>query len=84
MGHGRSFIPSNKFAAAEDGIRRIVWMPRELKEAVGERLNATARELYGIEDFTSLIADERVSTVEGLLEFLKEVRHPVLDMEPLL
>ena len=84
MGHGRSFIPSKKFAAAEDGIRRIVWMPRELKEAVGERLNATARELYGIEDFTSLIADERVSTVEGLLEFLKEVRHPVLDMEPLL
>ena len=51
---------------------------------MGERLNATARELYGIEDFTSLIADERVSTVEGLLEFLKEVRHPVLDMEPLL
>ena len=31
MGHGRSFIPSKKFAAAEDGIRRIVWMPRELK-----------------------------------------------------
>ena len=31
MGHGRHFISSKKFIAAEGGIERIVWMPKELK-----------------------------------------------------
>ena len=48
MGHGRHFIGSKKFAAAEGGIARIVWMPKELKDDVAGRLNATAKELYGI------------------------------------
>ena len=85
MGHGRHFISSKKFIAAEGGIERIVWMPKELKEDVAERLNKTAKELYGIENFTDLIADETV-TVDGeeLLNWLTEKNHPVLGMEPLL
>ena len=42
MGHGRHFISSKKFIAAEGGIERIVWMPKELKDDVAERLNKTA------------------------------------------
>ena len=38
MGHGKHFISSKKFMKAEGGIERIVWMPKELKETVAERL----------------------------------------------
>ena len=62
MGHGRHFISSKKFIHAEGGIERIVWMPKELKDDVGERLNKTAKELYGIDNFTDMIADETICT----------------------
>ena len=85
MGHGRHFISSKKFIAAEGGIERIVWMPKELKDDVAERLNKTAQELYGIENFTDLVADETITTDgEELLNWLTEKNHPVLGMEPLL
>ena len=85
MGHGRHFISSKKFISAEGGIERIVWMPKELKDDVAERLNKTAQELYGIENFTDLVADETVTTDgEELLAWLTEKNHPVLGMESLL
>ncbi len=85
MGHGRHFIASKKFVAAEGGIERIVWMPKELKDDVAERLNKTAFELYGIENFVDLIADETItSDCEELLAWLTEKNHPVLGMEPLM
>ena len=85
MGHGRHFISSKKFIHAEGGIERIVWMPKELKDDVGERLNKTAKELYGIENFTDMIADETICTdCDALYEFLQEKNHPVLAMEPLM
>ncbi|MDR1589474.1 MAG: CO dehydrogenase/CO-methylating acetyl-CoA synthase complex subunit beta [Oscillospiraceae bacterium] len=84
MGHGKHFIASKKFLKAEGGITRIVWMPKALKDIVHDRLNETARELYGIDDFCSMVADESVSEdPETLLEFLSEKGHPVLAMEPL-
>ena len=85
MGHGRHFISSKKFVAAEGGIERIVWMPKELKDDVGERLNKTAMELYGIENFVDMVADETVTTdCEELLNWLTEKGHPVLGLEPLM
>ena len=85
MGHGRHFISSKKFIHAEGGIERIVWMPKELKDDVGERLNKTAKELYGIENFTDMVADETITTdCEELLNWLTEKGHPVLNMEPLM
>ena len=85
MGHGRHFISSKKFIAAEVGIERIVWMPKELKDDVAERLNKTAKELYGIDNFTDMVADETVTTdCEELLNWLPEKGHPVLGMEPLM
>ena len=84
MGHGKQFISSKKFIAAEGGPGRIVWMPKELKDQVRERLNATAKELYDVDDFTDMIADETVCTEdpEELMNFLAEKGHPVLSMEP--
>ena len=85
MGHGRHFISSKKFIAAEGGIERIVWMPKELKDDVAERLNKTAFELYGIENFVDMIADETITEDgEELLAWLTEKNHPVLGMESLL
>ncbi len=85
MGHGRHFISSKKFIAAEGGIERIVWMPKELKDDMAEKLNKTAFELYGIENFVDMVADETITTDgEELLNWLTEKNHPVLAMEPLL
>ncbi|MCD7765716.1 MAG: CO dehydrogenase/CO-methylating acetyl-CoA synthase complex subunit beta [Lachnospiraceae bacterium] len=86
MGHGKHFISSKKFMKAEGGIARIVWMPKDLKDQVAERLNETAKELYGIDNFTDMIADETVVSddPEALLEFLTEKGHPALGMEPMM
>ena len=76
MGHGRHFIASKKFCSAEGGIKRIVWMPKELKDDVGDRLNAAAKELYGIENFVDFIADENVTCdCEELYGWLSEKGH---------
>ena len=84
MGHGKHFIASKKFIAAEGGPGRIVWLPKDLKEQMREKLDATAKELYDVDNFTDMIADETVCTddPEQLLAFLSEVGHPVLSMEP--
>jgi len=85
MGHGRHFIASKKFCSAEGGTQRIVWMPKELKDDVGERLNKTAKELYGIDNFVDYIADETITTdCEELYNWLTEKNHPVLNLEPLM
>ena len=85
MGHGRHFIASKKFVAAEGGIERIVWMPKELKDSVAERLNRTAKEMFGAENFTDMICDETIATdAEGVLSFLTEKGHPALGMDPIM
>jgi acetyl-CoA synthase len=85
MGHGKNFIASKKFLKAEGGPARLVWMPKALKDLVGDKLNATAKELYGIDDFVTKIGDETITEdAEELLNYLSEKGHPVLEMEPLL
>ena len=85
MGHGKHFISSKKFMKAEGGIERIVWMPKELKDTVAERLNKTAKELYGIDNFTDMVGDETIATdPETLVAFLTEKNHPALAMEPMM
>lgn len=85
MGHGRHFISSKKFISAEGGVQRIVWMPKELKDDVAAKLNRTAKELYGIDNFADMICDETISTdSEGVLAFLEEKGHPALSMDPIM
>ena len=60
-------------------------MTKELKDDVAARLNKTAKELYGIENFTDMIADETITAdPEELLNWLTAQGHPVLGLEPLL
>ncbi|MBR2739128.1 MAG: CO dehydrogenase/CO-methylating acetyl-CoA synthase complex subunit beta [Oscillospiraceae bacterium] len=85
MGHGRHFIASKKFISAEGGTARIVWMPKELKEDLRTRLNKTAKETLGIDDFVDMIGDETICTdPEELLAFLTEKGHPALSMDPIM
>ena len=85
MGHGKHFIASKKFMKAEGGVARIVWMPKELKDQVHDNLNKTAKELYGIDDFCSMIGDETIATdPEELVAFLTEKGHPALGMDPMM
>ena len=59
-------------------------MPKDLKDQVREKLDAVALEMYGVENFTDMIADETIcqEDPEALLAYLSEVGHPVLGMEP--
>ncbi len=85
MGHGRHFIASKKFISAEGGLARIVWMPKELKDDVAARLNKTAKELYGIDNFADMICDESIATEsEAVCAFLAEKGHPALAMDALM
>lgn len=86
MGHGKHYIASKKFIKAEGGVKRLVWLPSELKEQIRSKLDATAKELYDIDNFTDMVADETTCGTgdpEELLAFLGEVEHPVLEMEPI-
>jgi len=83
IGIGKLYISSRKFISAEGGIERVVWMTKQLKEEVGERLKARLREM-GKEDFFDKIAtEEDAETPEQLVEFLTKVEHPALAMPSL-
>ncbi len=85
MGHGRHFISSKKFIAAEGGLERIVWMAKELKDDVAAKLNKTAKEMYGIDNFTDMVCDETIAVdSEGVMNFLTEKNHPALGLDPLM
>ena len=85
MGHGRNFVASKKFIRAEGGLERIVWMTKELKDDLAPKINKTAKELYGIDNFCDMIADETVTTdPEELVAFLTEKGHPVLNLDPIM
>jgi acetyl-CoA synthase len=85
MGHGRFLIGSKKFMSAEGGLSRIVWMPKELKDDVAERLNKAVFEMTGIENFADMVCDETIATdSEAVLEFLESKNHPALAMDPIM
>jgi acetyl-CoA synthase len=50
------------------------------------RLDVTAKEIYGIDGFTDMIADETIceEDTDALMAHLNKVGHPVLKMEPLM
>lgn len=85
IGHSKHYINSKKFIAAEGGIRRIVWMPKMLKEEIMEAFIKRADELeLGGQDFLAKIADETTATTEEeVLEFITQNKHPVTALEPM-
>ncbi|MFH1594277.1 MAG: LAGLIDADG family homing endonuclease [Candidatus Omnitrophota bacterium] len=84
MGVGRLYIISKKFISADGGLKRLVWMPKELKSALGDRLKKRCADL-GMPDLFDKIADETNATEsEALVKYLTEKGHPAITMEPLM
>jgi len=84
LGVGRLYIVSRKFISAEGGLKRVVWMPKELKEALSDKIKERAKET-GESDLFDKIADETIATdAAGLLIYLNKVGHPALRMPALL
>jgi acetyl-CoA synthase len=84
LGVGRMYVLSHKFISADGGLKRLVWIPKELKEYYGERFKARAAE-EGMPDLLDKIADEtQATTGEELLAYLSKVGHPALEMESLI
>lgn len=83
LGVGKLYLTSEKFISAEGGIKRLVWMPSELKEEIKERLQKRLEEIGMPELFDKIATEKDATTSEELLEFLQRVGHPALEMEPI-
>ena len=83
VGHSKLYILSAKFISADGGILRLVWMPKGLKETLGDRINKRGDEM-GVSNLVDRIADETVGTTEDeILPFLQEKEHPALTLDPI-
>ena len=84
LGVGKLYLISKKFISAEGGLKRVVWLPKELKEILADKLKKRVTDL-GDPGLVDKIADETIAiTSEELIAFLHKVKHPVLEMEPLI
>lgn len=84
IGISKYFIGSKKFILADGGLKRLVWMPKQLKEEILGLLQVRSGEME-IPDFIDKIAtEENATTEEEVFEWITKVNHPVLGMEPLM
>ena len=82
-GIGVNFITSPKFLFADGGLKRIVWMTKNLKERIAEDFKQRCED-EGVLDLIDKIADETVAEdSEKLMEHLEKVGHPALTMDPM-
>ncbi|MDR3279333.1 MAG: CO dehydrogenase/CO-methylating acetyl-CoA synthase complex subunit beta [Synergistaceae bacterium] len=80
MGVGKVFLTSRKFLFAEGGYARLVWMPKELKDALREDMEKRFEE-QKLEGFFDKIADETMATTaEEVRAFMEKNNHPALTM----
>lgn len=80
LGIARQYITSRKFILAEGGLKRLVWMPKELKELLRDKLEKLCQDIdtAGVID---KIADETIAVnLDELLDFLQKAQHPALEM----
>ena len=84
VGHAKFNVVQRKFVAGDGGLKRLVWMPKSLKEELKEGLMRRGEEI-GMPDFIDRIADETVGiTEEEIMPFLQEKQHPALSMDPII
>ena len=84
MGIGKYYLTSPKFIKAEGGIKRIVWISKNLKGEMREELSKVCQR-EGTPDLLDSIADGSIATtIEELVPFLEQRHHPALGMESLL
>jgi CO dehydrogenase/acetyl-CoA synthase delta subunit len=81
MGCGKVFLTSRKFLGAEGGFKRLVWMPKELKELLKDDLAKRFTE-QGAPNLMDQIADETIATESSAIRaHMEKVGHPALSMD---
>jgi len=84
VGHSKYNVTQRKFIVGDGGFKRLIWMPKMLKEELHDRLVKRSEEI-GIPNFYEMIADETIGvTEEEIYPFLEEKGHPALTMDSLL
>ncbi len=81
MGVSKHYMTSNKLFKAEGGLKRVVWLPKMLKEEISEKLKAVCAEIGMPELYDMIATEEQGTTEEEIYAFLKEKGHPALEME---
>ncbi len=84
VGIGRLYLSSPKFLSADGGVRRLVWMPRSLKESVAERLQQEAERIGEPDLLDKIATEEDATTEEEVAEFLAAKGHPAVSLDPLI
>ncbi len=84
IGVGRLYLSSPKFLSADGGVKRLIWMPKDLKEGIHERFQKEAERIGEPDLWDKIPTEEEASTEEEVVEHLTKVGHPVLEMEPLM
>jgi acetyl-CoA synthase len=83
MGCGKVFLTSRKFLFAEGGHKRLIWMPKELKELLRDDLNRRFAE-QDEADLLERIPDETVATdAKAVRSYLEKVGHPAIKLPDL-
>ena len=83
IGIGKIYISSPKFISAEGGHTRVVWMTKQLKEEIGERLTTYLEKSGQVDLFDKIATEAEAEDPDILLEYLQKVEHPALEMEAL-
>ncbi len=84
VGISKFFIGSKKFIKADGGLKRLVWIPKALKEEIKDILEERLKDM-GLDDFLDKVAtEEDAETEEQVMEWIQKVNHPVLEMEPMM
>jgi acetyl-CoA synthase len=81
MGVSKHFMTSPKLFLAEGGLKRIVWLPKMMKEEIKDKLIERCKEIGMPELYDMIATEENGTTEEEILAFLKKVGHPALTME---
>lgn len=69
LGMAIHYMKSKKFLKTDGGLKRIVWLPKAIKEQVKD-------ELMEAELYDKIPTEEEVKNVDELGEFLSRVEHP--------
>ena len=81
MGVSKHFMTSKKLFLAEGGLKRIVWLPKMMKEEIKDKLIERCKEIGMPELYEMIATEENGTTEEEILKFLKEKGHPALEMD---
>ena len=83
VGVGRLYLSSPKFLSAEGGLKRIIWLPKQLKEGIKERFQKQAEAIGEPDLWDKIATEEDAATEEEVLAHLEKVGHPALTLDPM-